>query len=1037
MMNRFLKVAATVLCIVMVAAAFVGINAETGMAGDANRDGKVNNKDVTVLFRYLNGEAVSVDEMACDTDGDGSSDNRDVVNLFRFLSGVYGIRIYYGHSETDALKTEIKLQNYNFLSKEEAVVSTCNDTNGIFGLYMNAKRSGSTVTLPSGDHSGVYPTFETASDKTTTYTFYIKNDTASSSAAWFTCYLGLRLPDEQMNATSDGVWIAMRNTQIGLRTKSWPNTSYLPVACDFSKGVILTVVDDPVENIVNIYAGEEKTQVAAVSISGNTLVMTATKSANKITVRMAADIISGGYAHLWAHYPDNDVIIKDFSITSYREVGLKENDGIKNNTRDLFSDTWVAYDDNGREITSSSKAPNGTKVGMFYFLWHESSNNKKAVYDHTASYLSGGMDGLWKTMKSGDLGFAHYWAEPYFGYYSSNDEWVIRKHGAMLSEAGVDFIFFDATNGLLYPANYKAVLKVWSEMRSEGLKTPDVCFLMKEGDKNELSSLWANLYSVNMYEDLWFKWDGKPVIMFTGSNNTLTAEQSEFFTVKYSWANENDKWYTSQSYGVNCWAWGTMYPQRGGYILVNGRRKLEQMVVMCGFWVNGSYKTNAGRSYSYKTGEPKTSSDWDMGFALFPETSGKGIAYQEQFDRAIKSDPKLIMITGWNEWWAGRWEGSDGAAGQTIAYEYKVSSDPSAKEYNYYVDNLNPEYSRDLEPMKDGFKDNYYYQTVMNIRSYKGTRRVESAFGQKTINMSGSAAQWNTVGPEFRDVYGDTVHRDHPSHVGKKTYKNTTGRNDIITAKVSNDSEYLYFYAECADVITQPEGENWMNLFIKSDNNNENGWYGFDYVINRDRSDGKASVMHFENGWSFKKVGEADYALDGKTIVIKVKKTLINYKGASLDFKWADNSVNDGDIMEFLDKGDAAPDGRFCYRYTTQATETVVPDCLDLDMAVFKVNGYNAYVNGRSVRLYGTNTKAVLLASGYEFYLPADTLSQLGIDCTGGTVYNHYGVPYVNADELVQKNGKTVTITPDGLLIIANEKITDTEVLDTLYRSLY
>ena len=30
----------------------------------------------------------------------------------------------------------------------------------------------------------------------------------------------------------------------------------------------------------------------------------------------------------------------------------------------------------------------------------------------------------------------------------------------------------------------------------------------------------------------------------------------------------------------------------------------------------------------------------------------------------------------------------------------------------------------------------------------------------------------------------------------------------------------------------------------------------------------------------------------------------------------ADNSVDDGDIMKFYDRGDTAPDGRFCYRCT-------------------------------------------------------------------------------------------------------------------------
>ena len=105
-------------------------------------------------------------------------------------------------------------------------------------------------------------------------------------------------------------------------------------------------------------------------------------------------------------------------------------------------------------------------------------------------------------------------------------------------------------------------------------------------------------------------------------------------------------------------------------------------------------------------------------------------------------------------------------------------------------------------------------------------------------------------------------------------------------------------------------------------------------------------------------------------------------------------------------------------------------------MAVFKSNGYYAYINGKLTKL-GDSTKTTLLATGYDFYLPVDTLKILGIDCAGETEYDHYGVKYVKANAPVEKAGKAVTVTSDGLLVISNEKITDTNVLTTLYRALY
>ena len=38
----------------------------------------------------------------------------------------------------------------------------------------------------------------------------------------------------------------------------------------------------------------------------------------------------------------------------------------------------------------------------------------------------------------------------------------------------------------------------------------------------------------------------------------------------------------------------------------------------------------------------------------------------------------------------------------------------------------------------------------------------------------------------------------------------------------------------------------------------------------------------------------------------------------SFDFKWADNLQRPGDVMDFYLSGDAAPAGRFFYRYVAE-----------------------------------------------------------------------------------------------------------------------
>ncbi|MBO7520215.1 MAG: dockerin type I repeat-containing protein [Clostridia bacterium] len=54
--------------------------------GDVNKDGALNNKDLTRLFQYLSDWDVEVDENALDINGDGSVNNKDLTRLFQYLS---------------------------------------------------------------------------------------------------------------------------------------------------------------------------------------------------------------------------------------------------------------------------------------------------------------------------------------------------------------------------------------------------------------------------------------------------------------------------------------------------------------------------------------------------------------------------------------------------------------------------------------------------------------------------------------------------------------------------------------------------------------------------------------------------------------------------------------------------------------------------------------------------------------------------------------------------------------------------------------
>ncbi len=57
--------------------------------GDANEDGKVNNKDLVAIQRYINSWGNSINLLAADYNEDGKINNKDLVAIQRFINGWY------------------------------------------------------------------------------------------------------------------------------------------------------------------------------------------------------------------------------------------------------------------------------------------------------------------------------------------------------------------------------------------------------------------------------------------------------------------------------------------------------------------------------------------------------------------------------------------------------------------------------------------------------------------------------------------------------------------------------------------------------------------------------------------------------------------------------------------------------------------------------------------------------------------------------------------------------------------------------------
>ena len=557
--------------------------------------------------------------------------------------------------------------------------------------------------------------------------------------------------------------------------------------------------------------------------------------------------------------------------------------------RDTMSDTWVATDALARtlpDIEQCGPIREDKIVGIFYFVWLGA--HSKHVYDITKILAQNPEEAPW-----GPPGAFHHWGEPHFGYYQSNDEFVIRKHAQMLCDAGVDVLFSDVTNAVTYDENYLTICRVFEQLRKAGRKTPQLAFLTNSQSGKVVQRLYDNFYSKNLYPGLWFMWDGKPLIL--AKREEMSPQCREFFTVRQSWAwTDPNGWFGD---GKDKWPWLDHHPQNPGW---HDSPDAPEQLPVC---VAQHPVSNIGRSFHDGKQPPADQLATDS-----------GPCFDEQFERALQVDPRVVFITGWNEWVAQRFIKPEKGGPGIIAGKPLKPGD------SYFVDQYDREFSRDIEPMRGEHQDNYYYQMVSWIRRFKGVRQRPKASDPRTISINADFSQWDAVGPEFLDDLMDTTHRNHSAWEPLPDYVNTSGRNDFEAAKVARDDSNLHFYIRTREPITAPEGDRWMLLLINADGNPSTGWEGFDILVNRLRGEpGTCSVERSRGGWSWEPAGEAQIAFAGRELHLAVSRQTLGLSPdagkLSIDLKWADNTPREADITDFIDIGDVAPNGRFCYRY--------------------------------------------------------------------------------------------------------------------------
>ncbi len=720
--------------------------------------------------------------------------------------------------------------------------------------------------------------------------------------------VGLRLQKTAAGDSKRGIWFSMGGT--GKMTVTAPETLLSATIEGVPTDTRLSFRDRV--STIEVLAGD--TVIARVTYAVDDGALAVTKPDGTLVGAVESSTVNpAGYFTLYA-----DSMKGTIANLSFTHTKLKRNDTVTNAPAIDYS-TWVATDDRGRKTpTGETTGPvrANKQVGIFYFLCHTGVDTEEPL-DNTYLFNQLGYDGMKELLSHETRRVAYYWSEPYFGYYMYNDSWVHRKNAYMLEAAGVDFVFLDLSNGLTYDEGLLSLFDTWKAIRDEGGCTPDICIMGGFAAVAVWNSVKHTIYSeegIAKYGDLFYIYKGKPLFLgdISGMDEATQKEMTDRFTVRHTWA-----W----GVGGSQWNWLQEYDidENGNAILSNGpwgtdgNGTREELALCMGHHAS----TSKGRSY---VGGRITYND-DYGFSA---DSGAGLGFAKSFKAVKQLDPDVMLITAWNEWIAAPQHGEvpDFAGAKTNPF--------------FFVDLFNTEYSRDGEPMKlrdgdgVGFGDNYYYQMVDYIREFKGWSTTPIAGGQITIDLS-NPTSWDHVSPTYTDTANDTEWRSEVGFFTGYTYVNNSGRNDLLTAKVSQDAQYLYFLVNTAEDIIVANDTTWMNLYIDIDADSNTGWEGFDFVLNRVRDGHYVSVESLKDGWVGRHVGQALYTVQGKTMTIRLDKSVIGVHGTikELHFKWADHSTVDGNVMEFMDKGDTAPNDRYAFRYLcAEDMATQMPDII-------------------------------------------------------------------------------------------------------------
>ncbi len=589
-----------------------------------------------------------------------------------------------------------------------------------------------------------------------------------------------------------------------------------------------------------------------------------------------------------------------------------------------------ATDKFGREITPMGylKTDRERFVGLFYWMWISNTNYYyHNIFDCTKLMSTEeGAAAFWNIDPSNaayqqlsQIGAFHFTNEPLYGYYNSSDPWVITRHMELFILAGIDFIFLDTSNSLIYDedirgSQFEGVVKAPSytlldtmlELYEKGWDVPKVVFLTNTRSGERVEEIRRAFYDSGKYEALWFKPDGvRPMIIATTEQNDGASD---------TWGDVNKFVPVSAADQLYFDVKETQWPNKGskpnGFPWISNRAPQTYHEESKAISVSVAQHGNLGftdmidrnsRGYNYK--EQKVEENWQL-----------GQNFENQWDTVFSLEEKgtdvtFVNVTGWNEWVGMKFGNLDSKA--------------------VMVDNFYGQYTRDIEPDKTLYQDTTLLQLTRNLRKFKYEPAAETYLWKtKTVR---AFEDFEDVPAVYVDFEGDALARDYWSFDVKPTgpyYTDATDRNDILETRVVHDGTNLYFLVTTKEDVTAYEsGDNWMNILIKTEASTEdNSFAGYNFAVNRAPDGNTTSVEKSTGGWNWESAGAAELLVEGNRMMITVPLSTLGLSADNVkfSFKVSDNvqkpswfAAEDAehDILHYYATGDSAPLGRYSYSY--------------------------------------------------------------------------------------------------------------------------